>query len=117
MTLPDTMRHVDLPAFGAPEVMSFANGAVPQPKAGEILVRVKAAGVNRPDVAQRQGNYPPPKDASPILGLKWPVRWQRSVTASAILPWAISSAVSPMAGATRNIAFCRPDRRFVSQGI
>ncbi|MCY1664325.1 NAD(P)H-quinone oxidoreductase [Rhizobium sp. SL86] len=70
MTLPATMRHVDLPGFGAPEVMTFANGPVPQPKAGEVLVRVEAAGINRPDVAQRQGTYPPPKDASPILGLE-----------------------------------------------
>ncbi|WP_165214638.1 NAD(P)H-quinone oxidoreductase [Affinirhizobium pseudoryzae] len=67
---PTTMRHVDLPSFGAPDVMTFASGPVPQPKAGEILVRVQAAGVNRPDVAQRQGIYPPPKDASPILGLE-----------------------------------------------
>jgi putative PIG3 family NAD(P)H quinone oxidoreductase len=64
------MRHVDLPSHGGPEVMTFATTAVPQPKAGEILVRVEAAGVNRPDVAQRQGVYPPPKDASPILGLE-----------------------------------------------
>jgi putative PIG3 family NAD(P)H quinone oxidoreductase len=64
------MRHVDLPSFGAPDVMTFSSGPVPQPKAGEILVRVQAAGVNRPDVAQRQGSYPPPKDASPILGLE-----------------------------------------------
>ncbi|WP_137132219.1 NAD(P)H-quinone oxidoreductase [Rhizobium sp. FY34] len=70
MTLPSTMRHVELAGFGAPEVMSFTHGPLPSPKAGEILVRVEAAGVNRPDVAQRQGTYPPPKDASPILGLE-----------------------------------------------
>lgn len=70
MTLPSTMRHVELAGFGAPEVMSFTSGPLPSPKAGEILVRVEAAGVNRPDVAQRQGTYPPPKDASPILGLE-----------------------------------------------
>lgn len=70
MSLPSTMRHVDLPSFGAPEVMSFTTGPVPQPGRGEILVKVEAAGVNRPDVAQRQGSYPPPKDASPILGLE-----------------------------------------------
>ncbi|PYB77903.1 NAD(P)H-quinone oxidoreductase [Rhizobium wuzhouense] len=64
------MRYVDLPAHGAPEVMVLATGALPQPRAGEILVRVEAAGVNRPDVAQRQGAYPPPKDASPVLGLE-----------------------------------------------
>ncbi len=69
-SLPSTMRYVDLPTHGGPEVMRLATGPLPQPRSGEILVRVEAAGVNRPDVAQRQGTYPPPKDASPILGLE-----------------------------------------------
>jgi putative PIG3 family NAD(P)H quinone oxidoreductase len=64
------MRHVDLKSFGGPEVMQMATGPVPQPRPGEVIVQVQAAGVNRPDVAQRSGNYPPPKDASPILGLE-----------------------------------------------
>ncbi|PZU84929.1 MAG: NAD(P)H-quinone oxidoreductase [Shinella sp.] len=64
------MRYVDLPSFGAPEEMVIATGPLPTLRAGEILVRVEAAGVNRPDVLQRQGTYPPPKDASPILGLE-----------------------------------------------
>ncbi|MCJ8240409.1 NAD(P)H-quinone oxidoreductase [Peteryoungia algae] len=70
MSLPATMRHVDFPAHGGPEVMSLIKGPLPSPRTGEILVKVAAAGVNRPDVAQRQGAYPPPKDASPILGLE-----------------------------------------------
>lgn len=70
MTLPATMRFVDLPRFGDPDVMAFATGPVPTPKTGEILVKVQAAGINRPDVAQRQGTYPPPKDANPVLGLE-----------------------------------------------
>ncbi|OHV76001.1 NAD(P)H-quinone oxidoreductase [Rhizobium sp. LCM 4573] len=70
MSLPAEMRFIDLPSFGAPDVMTIATGPVPRPRPGEILVRVEAAGVNRPDVAQRQGTYPPPKDASPILGLE-----------------------------------------------
>ncbi len=70
MSLPSTMRFVDLPSFGGPEVMTFSNGPLPSPKAGELLVKVQAAGINRPDVAQRQGNYPAPKDASPVLGLE-----------------------------------------------
>ena len=70
MPLPTDMRYVDLPTSGAPEVMAFARGPLPALRAGEILVKVEAAGVNRPDVAQRQGTYPPPKDASPILGLE-----------------------------------------------
>ncbi|MEC9462586.1 MAG: NAD(P)H-quinone oxidoreductase, partial [Pseudomonadota bacterium] len=70
MSLPATMRHVDLSGHGGPEVMRFVEGPLPVARAGEILVKVEAAGVNRPDVAQRQGAYPPPKDASPILGLE-----------------------------------------------
>ena len=70
MPLPSEMRFVDLPSFGGPEVMTIARRPLPVLKPGEILVRVEAAGVNRPDVAQRQGTYPPPKDASPILGLE-----------------------------------------------
>ncbi len=70
MTLPATMRYVDLPSFGAPDVMTIKSGPLPAVRPGEVLVRVEAAGVNRPDVAQRQGHYPPPKDASPVLGLE-----------------------------------------------
>jgi len=70
MPLPAQMRFVDLPTFGGPEVMVLATGPLPAVRPGEILVRVGAAGVNRPDVAQRSGNYPAPKDASPVLGLE-----------------------------------------------
>ncbi|KGD85940.1 NAD(P)H-quinone oxidoreductase [Rhizobium sp. YS-1r] len=70
MPFPAEMRFIDLPSFGAPEVMVTAKGPLPAIRPGEILVKVEAAGVNRPDVAQRSGNYPPPKDASPILGLE-----------------------------------------------
>lgn len=70
MSMPSQMRFVDLPSFGAPDVMTHATGPCPSARPGEILIKVEAAGVNRPDVAQRQGNYPAPKDASPILGLE-----------------------------------------------
>lgn len=70
MSLPSTMRYVEFESPGGPEVMRIVEGPVPGVRAGELLVRVEAAGVNRPDVAQRQGSYPPPKDASPILGLE-----------------------------------------------
>lgn len=69
-SLPASMRYVDLPAPGAPEAMTIAEGPLPQLRDGEILIRVEAAGVNRPDVAQRQGTYPPPPGASPVLGLE-----------------------------------------------
>ncbi len=70
MSLPVTMTHIGYEAPGGPEVMKPVAGAVPSPKPDEVLIRVLAAGVNRPDVSQRQGNYPPPPGASPILGLE-----------------------------------------------
>ncbi|MDC9807858.1 NAD(P)H-quinone oxidoreductase [Rhizobium binxianense] len=70
MSLPQQMRFVDLPSFGGPEVMMIGKRPLPVPGQGEVLVRAEAIGVNRPDVAQRQGSYPAPRDASPILGLE-----------------------------------------------
>lgn len=69
-TVPATMRFIDMDGFGGIEVMRPASGPVPVPAAGEVLIRVEAAGVNRPDVSQRKGNYPPPPGASPVLGLE-----------------------------------------------
>jgi NADPH2:quinone reductase len=70
MTIPQTMTHVQANGTGGPEVLGLATGPVPVPKPDEVLIRVQAAGVNRPDVIQRQGHYPPPPGASPILGLE-----------------------------------------------
>ncbi|MBB2712556.1 NAD(P)H-quinone oxidoreductase [Rhizobium sophoriradicis] len=70
MPLPREMRFVDLNSFGGPEVMVIGSRPLPMPQEGQVLVRAEAIGVNRPDIAQRQGSYPPPKDASPILGLE-----------------------------------------------
>lgn len=64
------MRYVEVTKPGGPEVLAMASGPVPEPRAGEVLIRVKVAGVNRPDVLQRRGLYPPPPGASPILGLE-----------------------------------------------
>ena len=69
-SLPDTMRFVSCPQAGAPEVMQLADGPLPTVGADEVLIRVAYAGVNRPDVLQRSGVYPPPADASPVLGLE-----------------------------------------------
>jgi putative PIG3 family NAD(P)H quinone oxidoreductase len=68
--LPKEMRHIAMTGPGGPEVLTLAAGPVPRPAAGEVLIRVAAAGVNRPDILQRTGNYPPPPGASPILGLE-----------------------------------------------
>jgi NADPH:quinone reductase len=68
--VPDTMRAVVAPKGGGPEVLTIVERPVPKPGAGEILVRVRAAGVNRPDILQRLGHYPPPPGAPDILGLE-----------------------------------------------
>jgi putative PIG3 family NAD(P)H quinone oxidoreductase len=68
--IPATMDFVDHGAGGAPSVLQAARMTVPVPASGEVLIRVAWAGVNRPDVAQRQGRYPPPPGASPVLGLE-----------------------------------------------
>ncbi|MBK5567032.1 NAD(P)H-quinone oxidoreductase [Ensifer sp. SSB1] len=70
MPLPSEMNFVDLPAPGGPENMILKKGPLPEVKPGDILVRVEAAGINRPDVLQRKGDYPPPPGASPVLGLE-----------------------------------------------
>jgi NADPH2:quinone reductase len=69
-SLPGTMRAIVAAAGGGPEVLRVERRSVPAPGQGEILVRVAAAGVNRPDVIQRQGLYPPPPGAPDILGLE-----------------------------------------------
>ena len=64
------MTGIIIDGKGGPEVLKSAVLAVPQPSAGQILVKVTAAGVNRPDVAQRVGAYPPPPGHSPLPGLE-----------------------------------------------
>lgn len=71
MMLPKTMLAIDPEAPGGPEVLMPAERPVPVPGAGEVLVRIAAAGVNRPDVLQRRGHYPPPPGAPSILGLEF----------------------------------------------
>lgn len=70
MSLPATMTAIEIPEPGGPEVLVVATRPVPSPADGEVLVKVAAAGVNFPDVAQRRGNYPPPPGASDVPGLE-----------------------------------------------
>ncbi|HAH64372.1 MAG TPA: NAD(P)H-quinone oxidoreductase, partial [Rhizobiales bacterium] len=68
--LPTTMTVIEAKGAGGPEVLVPAMRPLPAPGPGEILIEVKAAGINRPDVLQRQGLYPPPKGAPDILGME-----------------------------------------------
>ncbi len=70
MTLPATMTAIAIDKPGGPEVLVPVTRPLPKLGPGEILIKVAAAGVNRPDVSQREGKYPPPKDASDLPGLE-----------------------------------------------
>ena len=67
---PETMTAIEISAPGGPEVLKPKLLATPKPGPGQMLVKVAAAGVNRPDIAQRSGSYPPPPGASPLPGLE-----------------------------------------------
>lgn len=96
MTLPETMRAVEISAPGGPEVLRPTTRPVPQPGPGQILIRVAYAGVNRPDAAQRAGTYDPPPGASDLPGLEaagevvatgpGAARWQVGDMVTALLP-------------------------------
>ena len=70
MNLPATMRQVAIREPGPPDVLVAVEAPLPRPRAGEVLIEVAWAGINRPDCLQRAGAYPPPADASPIPGLE-----------------------------------------------
>jgi putative PIG3 family NAD(P)H quinone oxidoreductase len=65
-----TMQAIHIPSHGGPEVLVCAARPIPQPVSGNVLIKVQAAGVNRPDMLQRRGLYPPPPGASEIPGLE-----------------------------------------------
>ncbi|MEN8261520.1 MAG: alcohol dehydrogenase catalytic domain-containing protein, partial [Pseudomonadota bacterium] len=69
-SLPESMTVIEIAESGGPQVLRPVVRPLPAPGAGEVLIRVAAAGVNRPDVMQRKGLYPPPPGASNILGLE-----------------------------------------------
>ena len=64
------MRAVEITSFGGPEVLRLGERRVPQSGVGELLIRVAASGINRPDVLQRMGHYAPPSGTSDLPGLE-----------------------------------------------
>ena len=68
--LPATMTAIEIRTPGGPDVLVACERPLPQPAKGEILIEVAAAGINRPDILQREGGYPPPKGASDLPGLE-----------------------------------------------
>ncbi len=89
--LPSSMTYIDHGKGGPASVLVPASGPVPQPKDDEVLIRVAYAGVNRPDVAQRSGTYPPPPGASPIVGLE--VAGEIVAVGKSVDGWRVGEAV------------------------
>jgi NADPH2:quinone reductase len=104
MALPDQMKHIAMQGAGAPEVMRLATGPVPEPKPDEVLIRVRAAGVNRPDIAQRQGSYPPPPGASPLLGLE--VAGEVVARGDSVADWRIGDQVCALTNGGGYAEYC-----------
>ena len=93
-TLPERMRFIDLPAPGGPEAMRVSERPLPVPGAKDLLIRVRAAGINRPDIQQRKGAYPPPPGASPILGLE--AAGEVAAVGTEVTGWGIGDRVTAL---------------------
>lgn len=88
------MKYIDHGTGGPADCMTLAEGPVPQPGPGQILIEVVCAGVNRPDVLQRSGRYPPPPDASPVLGLE--VAGRVAALGAGVTEWKVGAGVTAL---------------------
>jgi NADPH2:quinone reductase len=102
--LPQEMTFIAHGAGGGPEVLVPARGPVPVPAADEVLIRTMAIGVNRPDVAQRSGSYPPPPGASQIIGLE--CAGEVVAVGSAVTRWKVGDRVTALTNGGAYAAYC-----------
>ncbi|MFY9314620.1 MAG: NAD(P)H-quinone oxidoreductase [Burkholderiales bacterium] len=98
------MKCIEISKPGGPEVLVPAERPTPTPKANEILVKVAAAGVNRPDVAQRAGKYPPPKDASDLPGLE--IAGEVAACGAEVKMWKVGDPVCALAHGGGYAEYC-----------
>jgi len=98
------MTAIAITEPGGPRVLKPEKRPLPQPGPGEILIRVKAAGVNRPDVAQRQGVYPPPLGASDLPGLE--VAGEVAATGEGVKRWKVGDSVTALTPGGGYAEFC-----------
>lgn len=103
--LPTVMTAVAITEPGGPAVLKPEQRPLPDLRPGEVLIRVRAAGVNRPDVAQRQGTYPPPKEASDLPGLE--VAGEIAALGRDTPRWRIGDAVVALTPGGGYAEFCR----------
>jgi NADPH:quinone reductase len=103
------MRFIDYGDGGGPEVLHLAEGPVPEIGPREVLIEVHFAGINRPDLLQRAGNYPPPPGASPILGLE--VAGRIAAIGTEVTTWRVGDQVCALTPGGGYAEFCRTDER------
>jgi len=94
MNLPDTMRAIEISEPGGPDVLKPCTRPVPKPGAGEILIKLAYAGVNRPDALQRAGSYAPPPNASDLPGLEG--AGEVVATGAGVSAWAVGDKVTAL---------------------
>jgi len=102
--LPATMMAIAISEPGGPLVLKPEKRPLPEPKPGEILIRVHAAGVNRPDVLQRQGAYPPPPGASDLPGLE--AAGEVAALGEGVRRWKVGDAVTALTPGGGYAEFC-----------
>ena len=100
----DSMIAIEIAGFGGPEVLKPAERPVPRPGKGELLIEVAAAGVNRPDVMQRQGGYKPPPGASDIPGLE--VAGRVAALGEGVSDWRVGDPVTALVAGGGYAEFC-----------
>jgi NADPH:quinone reductase len=104
MTLPHEIRAILTEGDGGPEVMRLGTLPMPETRPGDLLIRVQTAGVNRPDISQRQGKYPAPAGASPILGLE--VAGTVAALGEGTTGWSVGDRVCALANGGGYAEYC-----------
>lgn len=105
--LPESMIAVAITQPGGPEVLAPEQRPLPEVRNGEVLIRVRAAGINRPDVLQRKGAYPPPKDASDLPGLE--VAGEIAAVGLQTARWTVGDRVVALVPGGGYAQYCRVD--------
>ena len=107
--LPRQMQVIETSGAGGPDVLRLATRAVPAPGAGEVLIRVHAAGVNGPDMMQRKGLYPAPAGASDLLGLE--VSGEIVALGTGVARWKTGDKVTALTNGGGYAQYCTVDAR------
>lgn len=105
--LPATMKVIEISAPGGPEVLKPANRPLPKAEAGEVLIKVAAAGVNGPDLMQRKGLYPPPAGATDLPGLE--VSGEVAAVGGQVKRWSVGDKVTALTNGGGYAEYCAVD--------